>query len=267
MSATTAVETPLCHYFDPPSAPSSFSLTSFPFTLSFSPSDLYRVQLNSVFRLGPNLSIFYASLIINVLILFSIYQIVAVKIKNLVISMFNTAAKKREFHRPSSLPSILLSILNCTPSFTTRLLLFPLCYILFGILLVLPTNICFLGYCGEWNIGNGFSHVFYFFAGALAAFIFECIFKTSFFPSLHQPLSPGRPFLYRMRAPVRRVARLLLTPLVDFDDTGLDVASARGSLCETSLLWRFAPDLLLFLLIYLFVKGIVRNPSLFWSCK
>lgn len=206
------------------------------------------------------MGMYYASLIFNVFLLYSIFRFLFTKFLNAIIHRcnYNTAT--------SFFSSIVLQLLNNAPSFRTSLLLYPVSCFIFG-LLTITSKVCCDTFqiCGRWSQGNAFSHISVFLAGILAAYVYECLYKTIFFPSLIKHGSTTSILMNgkspRLHPYVKLILKYILFPILEVEDgntsgIGYDQGfEARGSYLESSLLWRFLPDLLFLLSIYLLIIG------------
>jgi hypothetical protein len=94
---------------------------------------------------------------------------------------------------------------------------------------------------------DGVSHVWYLLAGVIAAWMFECVFKSALFPSkLKVPREDTKQPKSAVAASsaIDTVRSYLLIPFVD-PDAGWDLFKGSSELSwESSLLWRFLPDIL-----------------------
>ena len=201
------------------------------------------------------MGVFYASIIWNIFVNYSVCRFFFVRLQNFFINRYNNIVSKGA--QTSAWLSSLVSIINCTPNFSTSLLFYPLSYILFGALMMISHDMCErYALCGAYNLGNGLSHLSFFIGGVLVAHVYECIFKTTFYPTVQPRRAQPAPSSYRRLNPIfRLILRILFLPFIDFSDADNEDSDAVGSFLENSIIWRFLPDALLVLCFFVMFQG------------
>ena len=210
---------------------------------------------------GPNLGIYYGSLILNVLIIFAVLRVIFINGWNAVARRYN---ELKIFEQPQRLTSVLqyiTRILACEPdreSFPLIAIIFLLVFVLFLIFSLIATT--------KGGHLDGYSHIWYMLCGVMAAWLFECVHKIVFHPiQIVEKLNTPSflPWLSDERRCFRFFLKYLMSPLIDADyDWGASSGISESRL-ESSCVWRFLPDALFVLNgIILSGEGILKNRTI-----
>lgn len=189
---------------------------------------------------GPNIGIYYGSLILNVLIIYAVMRTTFVYLKNIVINSYNNILRNRSGDSGWSM-KIFVDALICEPDRGIAPFLYLVSICFFVVLLVIALKITSAGRL------DGASHIWYMLCGVIIAWIFECLYKTVFYPI--KVMKPGK------RSPIEALANIrskfflgagkfLLLPLIEFDSDWSSLIGKSESAFESSILWRFLPDVL-----------------------
>lgn len=203
---------------------------------------------------GPNLGIYYGSLILNVLIIYAFTRLLLVEIINFFIKKYNNLAPGTNPESRNQILGKLIRIIACEVGCLPLPFLAVIFSLIFVVQLVIALKVSNSGHL------DGISHVWYLFCGILTAWFFEYIFKSTLYPvkivkSLEEPL------LINNLIRDRKIPFLLLFPFIDSEADWEASCGKSESWFESSYIWRFLPDAL-FVLNGLILSGggILRDP-------
>ena len=171
---------------------------------------------------------------------------------NAVVRRYNGLSTVERPQRLTRVLQYLTRVLACEPdrqSIPILTIIFGLVYVLFLIISLEVTS--------KYGHLDGYSHIWYMLCGVMAAWLFECIFKTAIYPIRMVKRSNQPSFficLNNDKSCFRFIRKYILFPLIDVDYDCEASSGISESWFESSLLWQFLPDVL-FVLNGLFLSG------------
>ena len=210
-------------------------------------------------KTGPNIGIYYGSLILNVLIIYAIIRVLFTNGWNAVAHWYNSNCLVDRPQRLTWIINKLNRLLACEPehqSIPIIAIIFVLIFVLFLVIALVVTS--------RGGHLDGFSHIWYMLCGVMAAWLYECIFKMAFYPArlIQRPHRPSLlSWLWKKCEYIGYIRKFFLFPVFDaeIDDEVLSVTSEWWF--ESSYFWRFLPDVFFVLnWVILWGSGILNNP-------
>ena len=185
---------------------------------------------------GPNPGIYYGSLILSVLIIYAALRTAFVYFKNSILKAYNRVVSEDE-SRVSYLQRIWIDAWSCTPDPAVAPLLYVIGVVAFFALLSIALG------ASAGGRRDGSSHIWYMICGVIVAWLYECLFKTIFYPiKMEMPQKDAKHDAVVKNGLLLRAGRIFLLPVVDFDRDWSSTVGKSESAFESSILWRFLPD-------------------------
>ena len=187
---------------------------------------------------GPNVGIYYGSLILNVLIIYAFLRRAFVYFKNGVITTYNNAINGGD-GEVSFFLRFWIDAWSCKPDPVVAPIIYIICVGIFIACLSIALAVSSKGRL------DGSSHIWYMLGGVVIAWLYECIFKTIFYPI--KVVAPPKFALMEAVGSTENkyilwVEKILLLPVVDFEGDRASSTGRSESVFESSILWRFLPD-------------------------
>ena len=193
-------------------------------------------------RTGPNRGIYYASVILNVLIIYAVIRVWFIYVTNRVIISYNRALSS-DGASSRWILKIWIDALDCKPDPISAPYIFLACLgVYIGMLLVAMVLL------SHQRI-DGSAYIWYLLCGALTAWLFECCYKTAFYPSTmiksQSKEAPLTTVFGDKGSIIPKALRWIVSAAVYDNGDDLCSSSLEKQLgFESSLVWRFLPDCL-----------------------